>query len=251
LARYREFARDGFERPNQLRELRRWRQRPSFYIRTVHEDTGAAIPAPFVAAMHAVIRNTVTELSGGIHRDAVIEAGTESRQEAPGWVIVTFRKQLMTPSAHGQATVGGESGWLALRFDDDSPRPSNNFPDRCPSYELQVLEHELTHTMGFWHTSVWADGSAFNSLTGCTGADRSESARHLAAIVYARAPGNLDVDVDRTSFAISAERSPISVQECGEWQLRLSRPVVDLVPALFAPRWNTLGTRRSRSWRIS
>ena len=199
LARFREFARDAFDHPGAFKSLRRWRATPRFYIRTVHDDTGAEIPPPFIAAAREIIRNSVVELSGGVHRDPIVETGAEARADAPGWVRVFFRQQLPTATAHGQATVGGESGWVGIRFDAQSPRPSNNFPDRCLSYELQVLEHELTHTMGFYHTSIWAERSAFHSLTGCTGGDRLASARHFAAIVYAREPGNADIDADGTT----------------------------------------------------
>jgi hypothetical protein len=222
LGRYREFARDAWDRRGLLRGLSRWKVRPSFFIRTVHDDTGAPIPADFIAAMHEVIQNSVAELSGGTMRDPVIETGPERRADTAGWVRVFFRTRLSNANAHGQGTVGGESGSVELRFDDASPRPSANFPARCAAYELQVLEHELTHVMGFYHTSIWPDGSAFNSLTGCSGADRSVSARHFAAIVYARNAGNVDIDEDRHTLTSIAAGLPAPVA-CEPDALRLGR----------------------------
>jgi hypothetical protein len=55
---YRQFARNGHE-SSVLRTLRPWSVAPSFYLRTVTEDTGEEVPAGIVEAIERVLVNSV------------------------------------------------------------------------------------------------------------------------------------------------------------------------------------------------
>ena len=73
---------------------------------------------------------------------------------------------------------------------------SNSFtnPYNCESVVIAVADHEITHTMGFWHTAnVFIDTF---SGQGCPGAGRPAHVLYHAALVYSRPPGNRDPDND-------------------------------------------------------
>jgi hypothetical protein len=213
---YRQFARNGAESPNSLQQLRRWTMAPSFYIKTTLQVTGEEVPADLIQRIRTVLENSVVELSGGQFRAAAIETGAAARNTRLGWVNVVFERD-MQGSAIGRATVGGNIGTITLEYDPDTPFLTPDDPRGCASRLIFVAEHEVTHTMGFWHTAN--NSEAFNSTigSGCTGASRAANARYHASIVYARHPGNLDVDVDPPeAYSVQSplEAAPAAVS-CG------------------------------------
>jgi hypothetical protein len=196
---YRQFARRGFEQPANLTHLHPWSIDPSFYLRTVVEDTGESVSPLIVEGLKRVFTNAVPELSAGLRRVAAFETGSEARPGQPGWVNVTFVRGLSA----SEATVGPSQGaWMKIRYDparDERPL----FTD-CESGMVEAADHEIVHTMGYLHTHEVAND--FRSK-GCTGAGRPDRVGYHAAIMYSRAYGNRDPDRDHFSFLIPAEAS--------------------------------------------
>src|SRR5262249_3300205 len=86
-----------------------------------------------------------------------------------------------------------------IQYDPVQVSTSTSNPYNCSSIPLQVADHEITHTMGYWHTdNVLVDTF---SGTGCPGSGRPEKTRFHAAVAYSRPVGNVDPDVDPSSSA--------------------------------------------------
>jgi hypothetical protein len=132
---------------------------------------------------------------------AAFESGEEERPHQPGWVTVTFVRDL---EYGGLATAGPSLGpWMKIRYNpalDAGPIFSG-----CESVMVEIADHEIVHTMGYSHTDEV--GNDFRSGKGCPGAGRPERVRYHAAVMYSRAHGNLDPDRDHWSFAITAATS--------------------------------------------
>jgi len=126
-----------------------------------------------------------------------------------GWVNITFST---ATGFFGQSTVGGNSGTIHLRYFAGAANPANS--RNCSSSEVAVVDHEITHTMGFWHTPLIETDSF--SGTGCPGNNRPDFVRYHSAVMYSRPSGNLDPDVDPTGSAQSPARarSPQPVVQC-------------------------------------
>lgn len=165
---FRQFARNTFEQPGFATDLSPWSTNPSFYVRTVVEDTGELVPSRLIDGLRRVFTNAVPELSAG--------------------------------RLGGQATLGpGVNRWIKIRYDparDDRPLVSS-----CESGMVEVADHEIVHTMGFWHTGDLLRD--FQSAD-CSGAGRPERVRYHAAVMYSRVKGNLEPDRDPWNFAITA-----------------------------------------------
>ena len=106
LAFYRQLVRNAFEAPDSIQPLRRQRQSPRVYVRTV-DEAGAAIDA---ATLRVVTDNItarlIESLSGGAITLAALESGTDTRIGMPGWITVSWPT---LEGRCGQATVGGDS----------------------------------------------------------------------------------------------------------------------------------------------
>jgi hypothetical protein len=190
---YRQFVRDSKE-SSILRRLRRWTFSPSFYIRSVTRDGGTPVDPSILERVAAVIERSVPELSAGRLSAAAIEVGIEERPSSHGWVMVDFYDHL--EDALGRASVGGPIGTIEL-----VTRETGNIVRGCSSSVVSVAEHEMVHTMGFYHTYA-PYGQVIEDFhgSGCTGEGRSARARYHVAIAYSRPPGNQDVDSDPPSF---------------------------------------------------
>ena len=195
LGFYRQFVRNAYDSPLDLSVIQRWTVAPRFYVKTTVDETGALVPASIVDGIVTVVRRSVEELSVGLFYAAAIETGTAPRPLANGWLNVTFALDLGNRIL-GQATIGGNSGILRLRYDPDASDVSWGGAAGCVARVVSIAEHEITHTMGFHHTAN--EGEDFHSTTTarCAGAPRPEHVRYHAAVAYSRAPGNRDVDVD-------------------------------------------------------
>ena len=207
LSFYRAFVRNNLESVS-LRPIARWTIAPSFYVKTTVEGSGEVIPEAVMAKMREVIAGSVPELSGGRLQMAAFETGPAARQALTGWVNITFHAEL--GAAFGRSTVGGNSGSIDLRYGLVSTPTTNPFGCLIP--EIGVLDHELTHTMGFWHTAdVFADSF---SGQGCPGTGRPAQTRYHAALAYSRPVGNRDPDVDPIESAqpMSARAQPPAVE---------------------------------------
>jgi hypothetical protein len=191
---YRMFVRNAYEGTS-LQATHRWTMAPSFYFKTLVETTGARVPDTTIARIADDFRKSVPELTGGKFGVAAVESGDDARPAADGWVNVTFYDQL--GNAFGQSTVGGNSGTISIRFGMVSTPTTNPF--NCSTPEVGVADHEITHTMGYYHTSnVYYDSFSGN---GCPGDGRPDITKYHAAILYSRPNGNIDPDVDPDTIA--------------------------------------------------
>ncbi len=198
LPYYRALARNGYE-SSQLQALNPWTVNPSFYVNMqVAGASGLRMTEAVVDEMQRVITASIPELTGGRRRVAAFERGDVVRERVAGWVNITFFEQ---GDVFGRSSVGGNSGTIELRSFQLSGSNPNTNPNSCFSPEVQVLDHEITHTMGFWHTP----DTLGDSLTGlgCPGSGRPEHVRYHAAVMYSRPPGNRDPDVDPSEAARS------------------------------------------------
>ena len=185
---YRRFARNTFENPTGMEPLRRQRQLPSFYIRTVDEK-GEVLNGRTVDVVAA--RLDVAAFTGGLFRDPVIERGTGTREGQAGWVTIKFLNPAQ-PDFCGRAAVGGT--WIEFNY----LRPTCS----CGGAAVfsGAIRHELGHVMGFWHTGS-ADDVMHSVATSCE-KDLSPRERLHASIVYRRPVGNLDMDVDPINVSL-------------------------------------------------
>lgn len=195
LGFFRQFARNGFERRDDLFATRRWTSSPSFFIQTTLEDTGEDVPAEVIERVRTILIGSVPELSGGRLSVAQVTTGPTSGLRFPGTVNVQFFRDL-EGTAIGRATVGGPSGFIHLQFDPANPVVLSGHPTGCDLRVYYVAEHEITHTVGFFHTFEELEDFHGVPGAGCVGAPRSDRARYHAAITYARPPGNGDIDSD-------------------------------------------------------
>jgi hypothetical protein len=198
---YRAFVRNNFESAV-MRPTARWTRPPNFYLKTTVEAGDDIVPDAVIAEIRRVIDGSVFELSGGMFRMGTFETGTVAREPADGWVTITFHASL--GSVFGQSTVGGNSGTIDIRYGMVSSDFTN--PYGCLTPEVAVLDHEITHTMGFWHTrEVFVDSF---SGQGCPGTGRPAHVLYHASLLYSRPVGNTDPDIDPVD---SAQRQALGV----------------------------------------
>ncbi|MEZ5316883.1 MAG: carboxypeptidase-like regulatory domain-containing protein [Vicinamibacterales bacterium] len=211
---YRGMVHDGLESPNRLVPLRRWTMAPSFFFKTTQEPSGSEVPPAILDRIEALFRHAVPEITNGQFQVAAFARGPEAPPPATGWVIVRF-VQSLGGTIIGQASVGGNAGTMALVYDPDDPRLfAPDYPSGCYARAVQVSEHELFHTMGFWHTSVAFEGPFADP--GCDGIDLNPILTYHSAIAYARRPGHLYPDSDPPSFLLASTGGPPPVVECRE-----------------------------------
>jgi hypothetical protein len=205
---YRAFVRNNFE-TTALLPTARWTRAPSFYLKTTVETSGEVVPAAVVARIRDVIANSVRELSGGRYEMAAFETGTDTRAAEDGWVTVTFYPEL-SGGAFGRSTVGGNTGTIELRYGMVSSEFTN--PGNCLTPEVSLVDHEIVHTMGFWHTrNVFADSF---SGPGCPGSGRPAHVRYHAGVMYSRPVGNRDPDIDPLEIGQTSARAGRPIAEC-------------------------------------
>jgi hypothetical protein len=191
LGFYQTFVRNGLESLTLL-ETRRWTMNPSFYFVTTVADSELTIPADILKQIQDNFARSVVDLSGGRYQVAAFESGPEIRLPEEGWVIVSFASQLFG-GALGRSSVGGNMGTMALRYDPGLPSNPVTNPHGCSSPVLSIADHEITHTMGYWHTADVLNDTF--SGPGCSGA-RPEYVRYHANVMYSRPRGNKDPDID-------------------------------------------------------
>jgi hypothetical protein len=178
LAFYRQLARNGFEAPGSLEQLRVLSQAPSIYLQT------AGLSGGNIAALEQAAAVVVPALTGGRFAVAGWATGEGSRPDSGGWITVEL---LSDPNALcGRATIGGSAGHIWL-----------NTAARCGdgghTIDPGVFAHELGHALGFWH--VAADDALMKANVRRPVAVSSRE-RHHAAIAYRRVVGNRDIDID-------------------------------------------------------
>ena len=208
---YRFWARNGYESP-ELQATKPWTRSPSFYVRmvVVGPTTTTRVDPAVVDRIRDLFEKSVPELSGGRFRVAAFETGDAERPAEEGWVNLTFYSQL--GSAFGTSTVGGNSGTMSIRYGIVS-NPTTN-PTNCMTPEVSIADHEITHTMGFWHTPD-IFGDTFSG-PGCPGAPRPDYIRYHSAVMYSRPVGNRDPDVDPVP-ATGVQAPGGAADQFGQW----------------------------------
>ncbi len=199
LTFFRAFARGSQDGP--LQPTFNWSVNPSFYLRTVTADSGQPLPVATLDAIEALFRRAVPELSGGLLRVESVARGSAIPIPRQGSVSVQFYAGLIDadPNRGGDATVGGNQGRMRLRYDPALDDGVVNQRRQCESFSVLMADHEIVHIMGYYHTdTTYID---FDSGTGCPGAGRPARVRYHASVMYARPPGNTDIDNDPPSFA--------------------------------------------------
>ena len=207
LEYYRQWVRNGAN-ASAFEATRPWTVTPNFYLRRTMDDGPAIVPDSVIDEIRRVIAASIPDLSGNRIRMGTFEVGDVARAEQAGWVNITFSA---AAPFFGQSTVGGNSGTMRLRYFGGVSNPSNN-PRNCSSAEVAVVDHEITHTMGFWHTSQIETDSF--SGAGCPGNNRPDFVRYHSAVMYSRPAGNLDPDVDPPGSAQTQTRARPPVVQC-------------------------------------
>jgi hypothetical protein len=199
---YRMLARNGYE-STILEVTNPWTMNPNFYVNMqIVGSNGMRMTDAVVDQMQRVVAVSIPELTGGRLRIGAFERGDTAREPQAGWVNITFYDQL---DVFGRSTVGGNTGSMQIRSFLISGSNPNTNPNNCFSPEVQVIDHEITHTMGYWHTA----DSLTDTLSGpgCPGT-RPDYVKYHAALMYSRPPGNRDPDVDPSDSARSL--APVS-----------------------------------------
>jgi len=201
---YRQFARNGFEQPAKLSELRRWSVSPKFLIQTVTADTGVVVSPAIVTAAARVITNSVPELTGGLYHAEIVTSAIAPAQTT-GWFYVRFYSDasvfangLDGSLTKADSSVGGDAGLIRLLYAPDLDQQGLYNPQHCESLTIDALDHEIVHAMGFYHTSHTA--SDFHSGVGCPGNGRPDIVRFHAMLAYQRPHGNQDIDSEKSAF---------------------------------------------------
>jgi hypothetical protein len=194
---YRMLVRNAAEGA-QLETIRRWTMNPSFYFQQLTVDTSTRVPDDIIQAMQDNIARSIPELTGGQFSVAAFQKGDGPRDPAEGWVNVTFNR-LIAGGFLGFSTVGGNTASITIRYDTTIPSNNSTNPYGCSSIPVAVIDHEITHTMGFWHT----DNTLVDTFSGpgCPGNGRPSHTVYHAGIAYARPIGNMDPDLDPVSTA--------------------------------------------------
>lgn len=184
LAFYRQLARNGYEAPGSLEQLRVLSQAPSIYLQT------AGLSAATVAAMEQAARATIPALTGGRFSVATWETGEAIRPDRSGWITVEL---IADDSANcGRSFIGAPAGHVWL-----------NTVERCrrnSSITTGVFAHELGHAVGFWHV----ESAGLMRTPTPPDATPSGAERAAAFIAYHRSAGNRDVDVDAMTVSSSS-----------------------------------------------
>jgi hypothetical protein len=188
---YQSFVRNGLESLTLL-ETRRWTMNPSFFFVTTVAESGLTVPEDLLQQIQNNFAQSVIDLSGGRYQVAAFDSGPDFPEPQEGWVIVTFAASLFG-GALGRSSVGGNTGTMALRYDPGLPSNSITNPHGCSHPVLSIADHEITHTMGYWHTFDVINDTF--SGPGCSGA-RQDYVRYHANVMYSRPKGNKDPDID-------------------------------------------------------
>jgi hypothetical protein len=192
---YRAWSRDLFGSV-EMQTLKSWTKNPNFYFKTTLEDEPDVVPPDVIARIVSIFTASIPDLSGGTRSIGVVETGMETRDAQDGWVNVTFHR-VPPGGALGSTTVGGDSGRMVLFYAPELLSTPQNNPWGCDTVLEAIVDHEITHVMGYFHT-LDIVGDTFSG-PGCSGGGRPAHVQFHSAITYSRPRGNRDPDIDPTT----------------------------------------------------
>jgi hypothetical protein len=184
---YNQFVRGTYDTEGAPYAVLRWMDSPKFYIKTLDQN-GRTIEPEVIAVVREAIGRAVTEFSAGRLSVAALETGTETRQDAAGWIIVNIRRDPNEQRTCGFAQIGANPGSVTLN-DDVCSCGSNKIPGA-------LVLHEVGHALGFFHVPD-RNSVMYPFFPGnCPSGQLSAAEKYHAAIAYSRPRGNLDPDID-------------------------------------------------------
>jgi Astacin (Peptidase family M12A) len=205
---YRELARDGAGGGN-LKALNPWTVEPRFYVdRRPETGSGRAIPETSISIVDGAIAEVLPLLTNGRLAGNVVESGNEPPADlTPGTVVIRWDPVEIARSA-GAASgitrgVGGNASVVVLRSIE----------------ETGVIYHELGHVLGLYHPLGGRRPSHMFGSGTSTPPFFTEWDVFHSRVLYARPPGNTDIDNDPAGFvtgaaALRADRVSSTVVFC-------------------------------------
>ena len=130
LSFYRQFVRNALGTPDTLQPLRRQRQSPRVYVRTIDESGAPVHPTALSIVLSSITPALVEAFSGGTMTLAGLEQGTDTRIGMTGWITVSWPTEFPDGRC-GQATVGGDKVDLlhtARQLSLPAPHQTRNWP---------------------------------------------------------------------------------------------------------------------------
>ena len=190
---YRELARDGAGGGN-LKPLNPWTVEPRFYLDLRPETgSGRAIPEDSVSTVVSAIGEVLPLLTSGRLSGSEVASGSEPPADlTPGTVVVRWDPVEIARTA-GAASgitrgVGGNASVVVLRSIE----------------ETGVIYHELGHVLGLYHPLGGRRPSHMLGSGTSTPPFFTDWDVFHARVLYARPPGNTDVDNDPQGFLAGA-----------------------------------------------
>jgi hypothetical protein len=221
---YRELARDGAGGGN-LKPLNPWTVEPRFYLDLRPETgSGRSIPEGSVSTVVSAIAEVLPLLTSGRLSGSEVASGNEPPADlTPGTVVIRWDPVEIARTA-GAASgitrgVGGNASVVVLRSIE----------------ETGVIYHELGHVLGLYHPlGGYRPSHMLGSGTSTPPFFTDWDVLH-ARVLYARPPGNTDVDNDPGAFAGATalrSRSDRDLRAAMRWRLLSVLALLRAPPAL-------------------
>jgi hypothetical protein len=204
---YRELARDGAG-GGALKPLNPWTREPRFYVdRRPETGSGREIPESSISLVLSAVAEVLPLLTSGRLSGNQVENGTAPPADlTPGTVVIRWDPVEISRTA-GAASgitrgVGGDASVVVLRSIE----------------ETGVIYHELGHVLGLYHPLGGHRPSHMLGSGTSTPPFFTDWDVFHARVLYARPPGNTDVDNDPQGYlaggALRTERVSSAVAIC-------------------------------------